>query len=112
MFAMVENHAAIGSLSELFRAGVKVRSAPELFCLDLYRYFDLDRLALFQHRLALITETAAACEPESGLDLMLTTGGNSRHSRASGNFPDHAQDTGSGDTYSFARLQLEVTAGF
>jgi hypothetical protein len=46
MFARVENHAAIGSLSELFRAGVKFRSAPELFCLDLYRYFDLDRLAL------------------------------------------------------------------
>jgi hypothetical protein len=25
---------------------VPFRSAPELFCLDLYRYFDLDRLSL------------------------------------------------------------------
>ena len=46
MFASIENRAAIGSLSQLFRKGVPFRSAPELFCLDFYKYFDLDRLAL------------------------------------------------------------------
>jgi hypothetical protein len=36
----------MGSLDYLLKNSVPFRSAPELFCLDLYRYFDLDRLAL------------------------------------------------------------------
>ncbi|HEU5335281.1 MAG TPA: acetylxylan esterase [Terriglobales bacterium] len=45
-FASIQNRNAIDSLGKLFRQGVPFRSAPELFCLDLYKYFDLDRLAL------------------------------------------------------------------
>jgi hypothetical protein len=33
------------SLSYLLDKPVPFRSAPELFCLDFYKYFDLDRLA-------------------------------------------------------------------
>jgi hypothetical protein len=33
------------SLAYLLNKPVPFRSAPELFCLDLYKYFDLDRLS-------------------------------------------------------------------
>jgi dienelactone hydrolase len=46
VFAAVENHQWMGSLNYLLTNAVPFRSAPELFCLDLYRYFDLDRLSL------------------------------------------------------------------
>jgi dienelactone hydrolase len=45
-FARIESHQSMGSLSYLLKNAVPFRSAPELFCLDLYRYFDLDRLSL------------------------------------------------------------------
>jgi hypothetical protein len=45
-FAAVENRQWMGSLDALLTNAVPFRSAPELFCLDLYRYFDLDRLSL------------------------------------------------------------------
>jgi dienelactone hydrolase len=41
--AIVARHA-ISSLSYLVDKPVEFRSAPELFCLDLYRYFDIDSL--------------------------------------------------------------------
>jgi hypothetical protein len=45
-FAQIESHQSMGSLDYLLKNAVPFRSAPELFCLDLYRYFDLDRLSL------------------------------------------------------------------
>jgi len=45
-FARIEGRESMGSLDYLLKNSVPFRSAPELFCLDLYRYFDLDRLAL------------------------------------------------------------------
>ncbi len=41
----IENHGGIESLGYLLAKPVAYRSAPDLFCLDLYKYFDLDRLA-------------------------------------------------------------------
>jgi dienelactone hydrolase len=45
-FVRIESRQSMGSLDYLLKNSVPFRSAPELFCLDLYRYFDLDRLAL------------------------------------------------------------------
>jgi len=45
-FARTESRQSMASLDYLLKHSVPFRSAPELFCLDLYRYFDLDRLAL------------------------------------------------------------------
>ena len=45
-FARAESRQSMRSLDYLLRNSVPYRSAPELFCLDLYRYFDLDRLSL------------------------------------------------------------------
>ena len=45
-FARTESHQSMGGLDYLLKNSVPFRSAPELFCLDLYRHFDLDRLSL------------------------------------------------------------------
>ncbi|HXY07251.1 MAG TPA: acetylxylan esterase [Terriglobales bacterium] len=45
-FAGIESRQSMGSLDYLLRNAVPFRSAPELFCLDLYKYFDLDLLSL------------------------------------------------------------------
>lgn len=45
-FARTEGRQSMGSLDYLLKNSVPFRSAPELFCLDLYRCFDLDRLSL------------------------------------------------------------------
>jgi hypothetical protein len=45
-FVAIENRQWMGSLDALLTNTVPFRSAPELFCLDLYKYFDLDRLSL------------------------------------------------------------------
>jgi dienelactone hydrolase len=45
-FSSVVNHHGMRSLSYLLDKPVPFRSAPELFCLDFYKYFDLDRLAV------------------------------------------------------------------
>jgi hypothetical protein len=45
-FASIESHGSIASLDDLLKRGIPYRAAPELFCLDFYKYFDLDRLAL------------------------------------------------------------------
>ena len=45
-FARIESRQAMASLDYLLKNAVPFRSAPELFCLDLYRYFDLDRLSI------------------------------------------------------------------
>ena len=45
-FASIESQGSIESLDDLLKRGIPFRAAPELFCLDFYKYFDLDRLAL------------------------------------------------------------------
>lgn len=44
LFSQVATHKGMHSLNYLFRAPVTFRQAPELFCLDFYKFFDLDRL--------------------------------------------------------------------
>jgi len=44
-FSAVQSLETISSLGDLLQKPVPFRSAPELFCLDLYKYFDLDSLA-------------------------------------------------------------------
>lgn len=46
LFSDVYSDNAMASLSYLLDTPVQYRSAPDLFCLDLYKYFDIDRLAL------------------------------------------------------------------
>jgi dienelactone hydrolase len=45
LFSELVVHQGMSSLSYLLEAPVAYQEAPELFCLDLYRQFDLDRLA-------------------------------------------------------------------
>jgi hypothetical protein len=44
LFSAVEIHAGMRSLRYLFDNPVTYGDAPDLFCLDLYRDFDLDQL--------------------------------------------------------------------
>jgi hypothetical protein len=43
-FSNMENHNAMRSLAYLLDKPVPLRSAPELFCLDLYKDFDIDSI--------------------------------------------------------------------
>jgi hypothetical protein len=45
MFAQIESHHTMEGLAYLLDKPVPFRSAPDLFCLDLYKYFDLDSLS-------------------------------------------------------------------
>jgi dienelactone hydrolase len=45
LFSELVVHQGMSSLSYLLEAPVTYQEAPELFCLDLYKQFDLDRLA-------------------------------------------------------------------
>ena len=46
LFSQVELHGGMKSLSYLMEKPVEYAEAPDLFCLDLYKYFDLDRIAV------------------------------------------------------------------
>ncbi len=46
LFSSIVVHEGMPSLRYLLDAPVTFQEAPELFCLDLYKYFDLDRLAV------------------------------------------------------------------
>ncbi len=45
LFAQIKVHEGMASLGFLLEAPVTYNQAPDLFCLDLYKYFDLDVLA-------------------------------------------------------------------
>jgi dienelactone hydrolase len=45
LFSQLYSNNAMSSLGYLLDTPVPYRTAPDLFCLDLYKYFDLDRLA-------------------------------------------------------------------
>src|SRR5215469_1885077 len=44
LFSEIESNHAMSSLSYLLDAQVPYRTAPDVFCLDLYKYFDIDTL--------------------------------------------------------------------
>src|SRR5215469_5822466 len=44
LFSEIESNHAMSSLSYLLDAPVPYRTAPDVFCLDLYKYFDIDTL--------------------------------------------------------------------
>ena len=44
-FSAVSSHHAMKSLSYLLDAPIPYRLAPDLFCLDLYKYFDIDSIS-------------------------------------------------------------------
>jgi hypothetical protein len=44
-FSTINSHHAMKSLAYLLDTPVEYRSAPDLFCLDLYKYFDIDSIA-------------------------------------------------------------------
>ncbi|MGH9427798.1 MAG: hypothetical protein ACRD2L_16035, partial [Terriglobia bacterium] len=44
LFSDIVIHQGASSLNYLLEKPVTYREAPELFCLDLYKYFDFDRL--------------------------------------------------------------------
>ena len=46
LFSEIYSDNAMGSFSYLLDTPVPYRTAPDLFCLDLYKYFDIDRLAI------------------------------------------------------------------
>jgi hypothetical protein len=56
LFSSVVVHEGMPSLGYLLEAPVNYWEAPELFCLDLYKQFDLDRLT------ALAAPTAVTVE--------------------------------------------------
>jgi dienelactone hydrolase len=47
LFTEIVTHGGIESFAYLYSQPVRFVDAPEPFCLDLYKYFDLDRLAIF-----------------------------------------------------------------
>jgi dienelactone hydrolase len=44
LFSNLVSNEVLGSLGELLEGPLVFRSTPDLFCLDLYKYFDIDRL--------------------------------------------------------------------
>jgi hypothetical protein len=46
LFSEIESRNAMSSLSYLLNAPVPYRTAPDLFCLDLYKFFDIDRFTI------------------------------------------------------------------
>jgi len=45
LFSEIAVHDGLHSLGELLERPVKFQDAPDMFCRDLYKYFDLDTLA-------------------------------------------------------------------
>lgn len=70
-FGSVVNHHGMQSLSYLLDKPVPFRSAPELFCLDFYKYFDLDRLVAMAAPAKILTlggpePSGGSVQPSSG----------------------------------------------
>ncbi len=65
LFAKVIVHEGISSLGYLLEKPVAFDEAPELFCLDLYKKFDVDRLALIAAPGEVTTEKVLQVSPPS-----------------------------------------------
>jgi hypothetical protein len=57
LFSEVDSSHAMSSLSYLLDAPVPYRTAPDLFCLDLYKYFDIDRLTILASPVKVLSVT-------------------------------------------------------
>jgi hypothetical protein len=57
LFSEVDSSHAMSSLSYLLDAPVPYRTAPDLFCLDLYKYFDIDRLTVLASPVKVLSVT-------------------------------------------------------
>jgi len=49
LFSALDAHHSIASFNEVFRTPLTYRQAPELMCLDLYRYFDFNVFSNMAH---------------------------------------------------------------
>jgi dienelactone hydrolase len=65
LFSEIESNNAVSSLSYLLDAPVPYRTAPDLFCLDLYKYFDIDRLVILALPVKVIMGSKLALLPAS-----------------------------------------------
>lgn len=63
LFSEIFSNGAMSSFSYLLDAPVQYRTAPDLFCLDLYKYFDLDRLAAMAVGVSVASGTLATVQP-------------------------------------------------
>jgi dienelactone hydrolase len=65
LFSELESTNAMTSLRYLLDAPVPYRTAPDLFCLDLYKYFDIDRMAIlaFPVKTTIISKAAPLPNP-------------------------------------------------
>jgi dienelactone hydrolase len=62
-FSEVYSNDVMDSLRFLLDAPVPYRTAPDLFCLDLYKYFDIDRLILVASPVAITAGRKAVAQP-------------------------------------------------
>ena len=65
LFSEISSSGAMTSLSYLLDTPVPYRSAPDLFCLELYKYFDIDRLAAMASPVPVVTASKAGALPVS-----------------------------------------------
>jgi len=59
LFSEVYSNEGMTSLSYLLDTPIPYRNAPDLFCLDLYKYFDVDRLAVLASPVTISTGSKA-----------------------------------------------------
>jgi cephalosporin-C deacetylase-like acetyl esterase len=65
LFSEIYSNGAMSSLGYLLDTPVPYRTAPDLFCLDFYNYFDIDRLAVLASPVTVITASKAGPLPVS-----------------------------------------------
>jgi hypothetical protein len=65
-FSEVRSNAVMDSLHFLLDAPVPYRSAADLFCLDLYKYFDIDRLIAVAEPVPITLRSKAVAPPLTG----------------------------------------------
>ena len=63
LFSGVYAHDGMNSFEYLLDAPVPYRTAPDLFCLDLFKYFDLDRLAAMASGVKIESAKPASAKP-------------------------------------------------
>jgi dienelactone hydrolase len=66
LFSEVASHRGMRSLSYVFDKPVHYEDAPDVFCLDLYRYFDIDRLSAIAEPAKVVREDDLELSHEAG----------------------------------------------
>ena len=67
LFSEIESKNAMTSLSYLLDTPVPYRTAPDLFCLDLYKYFDIDRLTIMALPIKVVIRSKLISPPAVGI---------------------------------------------